>query len=581
VTASGQTRGLTAAGVAGGRHVDLYDTTLRDGTQRAGIALSVDDKLRVLARLERAGIPYVEGGWPGSNPKDAEFFARARSARHHGRSEAAAGDRPEVAGRTHHHHAGTVLTCFGMTRRPRIGCDDDPQLAALVDAGCEVACIVGKSWMLHVREALRVSPDENLAMVTESVRWLREHGLRVFFDAEHFFQGYAEDPAYALAVVQAAAVMGAEVVVLCDTNGGTLPDEVERTVAAVVESVPAAVGGHFHDDSGCGVANSLAAVRAGAGQIQGCVNGYGERCGNADLLAVAANLQLKMGIHVLENAQVAQLTDVSRYVSEVANQPPEGHRAFVGTNAFAHKGGLHVSAVMRTARAYEHVDPAVVGNDRRLLTSDLSGAATLRAVAATLGLGMDEATISAALERLKNLEFEGYSFEAADGSLELLLREAGGWRQQYFQPLSFRAIVEESVLSATPGPTAEATVRLEVDGERSVSAAEGHGPVDALYRALRVALRPTYPEIGSFHLTDYKVHILDPASATAAKVRVLIETTDPSGTWMTVGVSTDIIEASWRALIDAIVVGLVHRGVVPAVAGATPEPAAVRPARGE
>ncbi|MGH2719859.1 MAG: alpha-isopropylmalate synthase regulatory domain-containing protein, partial [Actinomycetota bacterium] len=327
------------------------------------------------------------------------------------------------------------------------------------------------------------------------------------------------------------------------------------------------------------VANSLAAVRAGASQIQGCVNGYGERCGNADLLAVAANLQLKMGIRVLDDERIAELTDVSRYVSEVANQPPEGHRAFVGTFAFAHKGGLHVSAVMRTTRAYEHIDPETVGNDRRLLTSDLSGAATLRAAAANLHLDLDNETIGAALERLKRLEFEGYSFEAADGSLELLLREAQGWHQQYFQPLSFRAIVEDSAVSAAAGPLAEATVRLEIAGERSVSAAEGHGPVDALYRALRVALRPTYPEIGSFHLADYKVHILDPASATAATVRVLIETTDASGSWMTVGVSTDIIEASWKALIDAVVVGLVHRGVAPAGAIAAGAPQEVWPQR--
>jgi len=306
------------------------------------------------------------------------------------------------------------------------------------------------------------------------------------------------------------------------------------------------VGGHFHDDGGCGVANSLAAVRAGAAQIQGCVNGYGERCGNADLLAVAANLQLKMGIRVLDDGRLAELTDVSRYVSEVCNLPPEAHRAYVGNFAFAHKGGLHVSAVVRTARAYEHIDPGLVGNDRRLLTSDLSGAATLRAKAANLGLEIDDGLIAAALERLKRLEFEGYSFEAADGSLELLLREAKGWKQTYFHPISFRAIVEEASSADGVQPVAEATVRLEVDGERSVAAAEGHGPVDALYRALRVALRPTYPEIASFHLTDYKVHILDPESATAAKVRVLIETTGAAGSWITVGVSTDIIEASWR-----------------------------------
>ena len=533
--------------MAGDRSVDLYDTTLRDGTQRAGISLSVDDKLKVLARLDRLGMPYVEGGWPGSNPKDAEFFARARS-------------------RT---RATSVLTCFGMTRRPRIACDDDAQLAALVEAGCDVACIVGKTWTLHVHEALRVPLDENVAMVAESVEWLRGRGLRVFFDAEHFFQGYADDPAYALSVVEAAAGAGAEVVVLCDTNGGTLPDEVERTVGAVVAELDGRVAGHFHDDAGCGVANSLAAVRAGASQIQGCVNGYGERCGNADLLAVAANLQLKMGIQVLDDAKIGELTDVSRFVAEVCNLAPEAHRAYVGNFAFAHKGGLHVSAVVRTSRAYEHIDPRIVGNDRHLLTSDLSGAATLRARAATLGLEIEDAQIGAALERLKHLEFEGYSFEAADGSLELLLHQAKGWRQGYFQPISFRAIVEEA--SNEPAePSAEATVRVEVDGERVVAAAEGHGPVDSLYRALRVALRPTYPDIAAFHLTDYKVHILDPASATAAKVRVLIETSDATSSWMTVGVSTDIIEASWRALLDSLVVGLLRHDVQPVQSGNVP-----------
>ena len=525
-----------------GRRVDLYDTTLRDGTQRAGISVSVEDKLRILARLDRFGVPYVEGGWPGSNPKDAEFFARVRS-------------------RT---LESATLCAFGMTRRPLVSCDEDPQLAALVEAGCPVVCIVGKSWTLHVREALKVTLEENLAMVAESVAWLRGRGRRVFFDAEHFFQGYAADASYATAVVSAAAEAGAEVVVLCDTNGGTLPHEVATVVSSLVERMPVAVAGHFHDDAGCGVANSLAAVQAGASQIQGCVNGYGERCGNADLLAVAANLQLKMGIPVLPEGRLAELTEVSRYVAEVFNQPPETHRAYVGNFSFAHKGGLHVSAVVRTARAYEHIDPSEVGNDRHLLTSDLSGAATLRATAQTLGLSMDPAAIASALERLKRLEFEGFSFEAADGSLELLLRQAQGWQQRYFTPISFRAIVEEAPGSSRGTVAAEATVRLEVDGERTVAAAEGQGPVDSLYRALRVALRPTYPELAAFHLTDYKVHILDPASATAAKVRVLIETTDQTGSWMTVGVSTDIIEASWQALIDSIVVGLLHAGVQPA-----------------
>jgi 2-isopropylmalate synthase len=532
------------------RTVQLYDTTLRDGTQRAGISLSVEDKLKILGRLDEFGVAFVEGGWPGSNPKDAEFFARAA----------------EV------NLKQTTLTAFGMTRRPKASCDDDPNLKALVDSGASVACIVGKSWTMHVTEAVGTTLDENLAMVGESVEWLRAQGMRVFFDAEHFFDGYKADRSYALAVLEAAAKGGAEAVIICDTNGGTLPDEVEKIVADAIESVgnlgsrEAPVGGHFHDDSGCGVANSLAAVRAGVVQIQGCVNGYGERCGNADLLAVAANLELKMDIRALPKGALEQIGDVSRFVAEVCNLPPEAHRAYVGHSAFAHKGGLHVSAVVKHPEAYEHIDPTLVGNDRRILASDLSGAATLRVRAANLGLELDASAISKALEELKRLEFEGYTFEAADGSFELLLRSAMGWEQNFFRPIGFRAIVEES---AKGGPTAEATVRVEVAGQRKVAAAEGHGPVDALHRALAAALAPTYPEIDLFHLTDYKVRVLDPESATAAKVRVLVETADHSegGAWTTAGVSDNIIEASWLALLDSVVLGFLRHSVQPVASG--------------
>jgi 2-isopropylmalate synthase len=522
------------------RRIDLYDTTLRDGTQRAGISVSVEDKLKILSRLDRLGVSYIEGGWPGSNPKDAEFFARAQQFD------------LETA----------TLTAFGMTRRPNASCDDDPQLAALVESGAPVACIVGKSWTMHVFEALRTTLDENVAMVADSVRWLKEQGLRVFFDAEHFFDGYLEDPGYTLAVVQAATEAGAEIAVLCDTNGGTLPDRVNAIFDEVASRVDAPLGGHFHNDSGCAVANSLAAVRAGAVQIQGCVNGYGERCGNADLLAIAANLELKMGMRALPDGGVSQLTDVSRFVAEVCNLPLETHRAYVGRAAFAHKGGLHVSAVVRTERAYEHVDPSLVGNDRHLLVSDLAGAAAVKARAANLGLEMDSATAARALELVKRLEYEGYSFEGADGSLEILLRKAGGWRHSYFEAMGFRAIAERP---DGAGASAEATVRLLVAGERTVVSAEGEGPVDALSRALRAALRPVYPEIDQFQLTDYKVRVLNPEAATAAKVRVLIETGDGSDTWITVGVSDNIIEASWEALLDSVVVGLVRRSTEPKV----------------
>lgn len=515
------------------RRIDLYDTTLRDGTQRAGVSLSVGDKLKVLACLDRLGVAYVEGGWPGSNPKDAEFFERA-------------GD---VQLET------SVLTAFGMTRRPGNGCDDDPNLRGLLESGARVACIVGKSSSSQVTDVIKTTLDENLAMVAESITWLRAHGLRVFFDAEHFFDGYKLDPSYAIEVLRQAGAAGAEVVVLCDTNGGALPHEVAEITGEVASIIDVCIGGHFHDDGACGVANSLAAAAAGADHIQGCINGYGERCGNADILSIAANLELKLGIEALPPGRLESLVETAHYVAEVFNIPPDAHQPFAGHAAFAHKGGLHVSAVVRNPGAYEHVDPHAVGNARRLMASDLSGAATLRARAESLGLTMTDEQIRTALERLKQLEFDGYSFEAADGSLQLLLMESMGWKQDYFEPVGFRAIVEES---ASRRPSAEATVKIFLEGERRVAAAEGKGPVDALSQALRIVLSSRYPEIDRFHLIDYKVRVLDPEHATAAKVRVLVETSDALDSWTTVGVSENIIEASWRALVDSIVMGLVR-----------------------
>lgn len=518
------------------RRVDLYDTTLRDGTQRASISLSVEDKLKIMKRLDRLGVAYIEGGWPGSNPKDAEFFARARD-------------------------AGlkiSKLTAFGMTRRPGIGCEDDAQLEQIVAAGVEVACIVGKSSALQVTEAIGTTLEENLAMVSDTVAFLRSHRMRVFFDAEHFFDGYHLDAAYAISVLDAARSAGAELVVLCDTNGGTLPDEVGRICREVAARGHPIFGAHFHDDAGCGVANSLAAVAAGASQVQGCINGYGERCGNADLLAVAANLEMKMNIDCLPQGALSQITEVSRYVSEVCNLPLEHHRAYVGSAAFAHKGGLHVSAVIKDPSTYEHVDPNAVGNARAVIASDLSGAATLKLRAREIGIELDQEAAAAALKRLKSLEHLGYSFEAADASFELLLREAAGSLQTYFTPVGFRAIVEER--SGQQDPPAEATVRLSVAGHRAVTAAEGDGPVDALDKALRAALEPAYPEIAEMQITDYKVRVLDAEAATAARVRVLIETTSPWGSWTSVGASTNIIEASYRALLDGLVLGLVRSG---------------------
>ena len=518
--------------------VDLYDTTLRDGSQMLGISPSVDDKLKILSHLDRLGVSYVEGGWPGSNPKDAEFFERARSL--------------ELQTST--------LTAFGMTRRPDGPADADPNLTALVDSGATVACIVGKASPYQVTDILRTTLEENLRMISESVSWLRGQGLRVFFDAEHFFDGFALDSSYALAALEAARDAGAEILVLCDTNGGTLPSRVEEVVSTITERLDVPIGGHFHNDAGCGVANSLAAVAAGVIQVQGCINGYGERCGNADLLTIAANLELKMGLRALPEGGLEQIAETSHFVAEVLNVPPDAHRPYVGHAAFAHKGGLHISAVVRDSQAYEHIDPTIVGNGRRLLASDLSGAATLMARARSLGIELTDQEAREALKRLKELEFDGYSFEAAEGSLELLLRTSHGWNQNYFEPLGFRAIVEE----AAPGvPEAEATVRVRVAGERVVAAAEGRGPVDALNRALRRALAPWYPAVEQVRLTDYKVRVLDPESATAARVRVLVETSDEGGTWSTVGVSENIIEASWKALLDSLVVALIRRSIEP------------------
>ena len=537
------------------RQVDLYDSTLRDGTQRASVSLSVDDKLKILSRLDALGVAYIEGGWPGSNPKDAEFFSRAA----------------DVVLTT------STLTAFGMTRRPGGDPATDPQLAEILASRVKVACIVGKASVSQVTDAIGTTLDENLAMVADSIAYLRQGGLRVFFDAEHFFDGYREDRIYAIEVLDAARQAGAEIVILCDTNGGTLPHAVGRICRDVAAKGHPIFGGHFHDDSGCGVANTLAAVVAGAVQVQGCVNGYGERCGNADILAVAADLSLKMDVRCLPDGKLAEITEVSRFVSEVANLPVERHRAFVGDAAFAHKGGLHVSAVMKDPSSYEHIDPSAVGNSRAVLTSDLSGAATLRAKAATLGIDMDAAQIADALGRLKRLEHDGYSFEAAEASLELLLRKSCGWEQGYFEPIGFRTIVEEE--SGHSDPPAEATVRILVGGERVVAVAEGDGPVDALDKALRSALEPAYPGLLQMHLSDYKVRVLDPQAAAAARVRVLVETTGPSGTWSSVGVSTNIIEASYRALLDSVVVGLLRSGAdiaseAEAVAGFTP--AAIR-----
>ncbi len=519
--------------------VQLYDTTLRDGTQGEGINLSVDDKLKITRRLDQFGIDFVEGGWPGSNPKDAEFFRKARQLRlQHAR-----------------------LAAFGSTRRAGRRAEEDANLLALVECGAPVAAIVGKSSSFQVREALRTSPEENLAMITESVAFLKEKGLEVFFDAEHAFDGYKLDAAYTLKCLEAAVQAGATMLVLCDTNGGTLPHEIYDITRAVVARSGAPVAIHTHNDSGVGVAGALMAVQAGAGQVQGTINGYGERAGNADLVQVLANLQLKMGYECVPD--LTGLTELSHYVDELANMYPAGNRPFVGRSVFAHKGGLHVSALARHSGTYEHIDPAAVGNTRRVLVSELAGGASIayKAKEYHIELEKDSPELAQVLQRVKELGSEGYTFEGAEGSFELILKRTTGLCRPFFDLIGFRLIIEKR----QPGedPIAEATIKLRIGGKVVHTVSEGNGPVNALDQALRLALEQHYPAIGKIHLTDYKVRVLNERAGTEARVRVLIESASNGRSWSTVGVSTNIIEASWRALVDSIEYGLMICDVQP------------------
>ena len=512
--------------------VDIYDTTLRDGSQQEGLSLTVDDKLRVAAQLDHLGVAYIEGGWPGANPKDEEFFQRAPA---------------ELKLQT------ATLVAFGSTRRPRSAADSDETLRHLVKANTSAVCIVAKSWDRHVLDALRTDLDEAVAMARDSVEFLRHAGLRVFFDAEHFFDGYRRNPEFSLRVIRAAEEAGAETLVLCDTNGGTLPDEVERVLSEVRPHVSAQIGVHFHNDGGCAVANTLTGVRYGATQVQGCVNGYGERTGNADLCAAIPNLSLKMGVRTIEPERLERLTPVSHHIAELVNIAPNAQQPYVGQSAFAHKAGLHTSAIARGRDLYEHVPPDSVGNGTRFVVSELSGRSTIELKAEQLGLDLESASVAGLLERLKELEYQGYHFEVADGSLELLMRQAGGWEQPFFRLESFRVITEQRDDGRF---VTEATIKVYAGDERLIATAEGNGPVNALDRALRQAIDRTHPALADVHLTDYKVRVLDTAKGTAAVTRVLIDSTDGERTWSTIGVSENIIEASWQALSDSIVYGL-------------------------
>jgi 2-isopropylmalate synthase len=516
--------------------VEIYDTTLRDGMQQEGMSVSVDEKVRIALKLDELGVHFLEGGFPASNPKETEFFRRME------------GERLRYA----------ELVAFGMTRRRGVAAADDANLRVLAEVFTPTVAIVGKTWGLHLSKVLRVSRDENLRMIDESVRFLVGQGKRVVYDAEHFFDAWRDDRDYALRCVRAAAEAGAAVVCLCDTNGAALPPAVEAVVREVVDALPGVVVGvHIHNDSDCAVANSLVAVAAGARHVQGTVNGYGERCGNANLMSIIPALQLKMGLPVLEPAQLARLTETAHFVAEVANAAVAANAPYVGRSAFAHKGGLHVAAVERAPQTFEHVDPAAVGNEQRVVVSELSGKGAVLRKARELGLRLegDDERVARVLRRLKEREHAGYHYEAADASFELLLREELAPHEPLFRLESFRVIVEKREDGRA---VVEATIKLHVGGERVITTAEGNGPVNALDRALRQALVAKYPHLADIDLVNYKVRILDETKGTGAVTRVLLDASDGERTWGSIGVSENIIEASWQALVDAIEYGMLH-----------------------
>ncbi len=530
------------------KRVEIYDTTLRDGSQLEGISLTVEDKLRIAEQLDWLGVQYIEAGWPGANPKDDELFRRTPN---------------ELSLST------STLVAFGSTRRVKGKVDSDDTLRHLVEANVGTVGIVGKSWDYHVLEALGTTLDEGEAMVADSVEFLRRAGMEVLFDAEHFFDGYKHNPEFALRVLEAAATKGASHVVLCDTNGGALPHEVERIVREVVTYLggDVRVAVHLHDDGGTGVANAIAGVLGGATQVQGTINGYGERTGNCNLTAIIPNLSLKMGIETIPADRMERLTPVAHHVAELVNMPLNPQAAYVGHSAFAHKAGLHMSAIAKRPDAYEHLSPDVVGNGTRFVVSELAGKSTLVLKAKELGLELDGPQLADVVEQLKRLEHEGYHFEVADGSLELLMRRATGWKPDWFEVESFRVITDDrtgiATLTDATGATVttEATVKVLRNGNRVIRTAEGNGPVNALDCALRAALNGSFPSLERVRLTDYKVRVLDTNKGTGAVTRVLIDSTDGDQTWTTIGVNENIIEASWQALLDSIHFGLLRAGV--------------------
>ncbi len=514
--------------------ITLYDTTLRDGAQMEGISFSLEDKIRIARKLDWFGIHYIEGGWPASNPKDLAFFKKMA-------------EEPLQKAK---------LAAFGSTRRANRKPEDDTNLVMLIQMDTPVVTIFGKSWDFHVKEVLRVSLEENLKMIEDSIRFLKSFNREVIFDAEHFFDGYKSDPTYAMECLLAAESAGADIICLADTNGGCLPNEVGEITGKVRDKIKAPIGIHAHNDSETGVANTIAAVQAGAVHIQGTINGYGERCGNANLCSVIPILVLKMGIEVIPEEKLKNLVELSHFVAEVSNIVPASNMPFVGRSAFAHKGGIHVDAIMKNPHSYEHINPEAVGNERRILVSELSGASTIvyKTRRLDIDLTKDSRETRLILDKLVELEKEGYHFEGAEASFELLVKKITGGYRKLFDLLGLRVIVEKR--SEDEGFVTEATLKLSVNGKVTHTVAEGDGPVHALDNALRKALLQFYPELEKIRLTDFKVRVISGAEGTAAKVRVLVESFDGEDVWSTIGVSTNIIEASWQALVESIEYGI-------------------------
>ncbi len=512
------------------KKITVFDSTLRDGAQAEGVSFSVEDKIKIVKTLDELGVGYIEAGNPGSNPKDMEFFDRIRSI--------------ELKNST--------IAAFGSTRRRGISPSDDNNLQALINAGTKTVAIFGKSWDFHVTDIIGATLQENLEMIYDTIAYLKEQGKEVVFDAEHFFDGYKENPEYALKTLSSAVQAGVDCVCLCDTNGGTFPEEIYDITKKVLEAFDVTVGIHAHNDCGMAVANSIMAVKAGAEHVQGTFTGFGERCGNANLSTIIGNLQVKRDYICIPEDNISSLTHTARKVSEIANLQLSIRSPFVGKCAFAHKGGMHVDGVLKNSRSFEHIDPSIVGNERKFLTSEVSGRTTILSMIQKIVPGMEKNSpeTGKVIDRLKELEYEGYQFEGAEGGFELLVRKTLGKYKPFFELETFKIIGEHPPLAE--GQTASAVIKVKVDDKYEITAAEGDGPVNALDKALRKALEVFYPTLSDVHLTDYKVRVLDSNSATASKVRVLIESSDGDDTWTTVGVSKDIIEASWIALVDSI-----------------------------